>query len=134
MTDIPALLAELKAAAEKIGPQQWDVEYGELGDGPDRRAYALLRRSEDEAYTGIETAEVHCIDGAPIMDYIALANPANLLAIAAYVEALEKALEPLAKLADAVDAWGHHDNDTCNHRLTASDLRRARKLIGDRRS
>lgn len=38
------------------------------------------------------------------------------------------ALEPFAKLADQIDAWGHGDDSTCDHRLKARDIRRARSL------
>lgn len=49
-------------------------------------------------------------------------------ALAARDEAV-RALEPFAKLADQIDAWGHGDDSTCEHRLKASDIRRARAVL-----
>lgn len=45
------------------------------------------------------------------------------------IKALTEALEPFAKFADDVDKWRHGDNSTCEHRIKASDLRRARSAL-----
>jgi hypothetical protein len=47
----------------------------------------------------------------------------------ATIESLVKALEPFAALATVIDELGHEDNSTCEHRLAAIDLRRARAEI-----
>ncbi|HCM5104575.1 TPA: ead/Ea22-like family protein [Klebsiella pneumoniae] len=72
-TDITELAQSLKAAAEKATPGPWEVQFGEeiyATDGVDNEQVAIATLDARDA------------------DYIALANPANVLAL---VEALEKA-------------------------------------------
>ena len=72
-TDITELAQRLKAAAEKATPGPWEVQFGEeiyATDGVDNEQVAIATLDARDA------------------DYIALANPANVLAL---VEALEKA-------------------------------------------
>ncbi|HBY3954581.1 TPA: ead/Ea22-like family protein [Klebsiella quasipneumoniae] len=83
MTDITELAQSLKAAAEKATPGPWEVQFGEeiyATDGVDNEQVAIATLDARDA------------------DYIALANPANVLAL---IEALEKAQqvdEELCKL------------------------------------
>ena len=73
MNDITALTQRMKAAAEKATPGEWSVQFG------------------DEVYAtdGVENEQVAiATNDARDADFIALANPANVLAL---VEALEKA-------------------------------------------
>ena len=82
-TNITELAQSLKAAAEKATPGPWEVQFGEeiyATDGVDNEQVAIATLDARDA------------------DYIAMANPANVLAL---VEALEKAQqvdEELCKL------------------------------------
>ena len=75
MTDITKLAQRMKAAAEKATPGEWVVQLGDevyaTDDGVDFEQVAIATLDARDA------------------DFIALANPANILAL---VEALEKAL------------------------------------------
>ena len=78
MTDITELAQSLKSAAEKATPGPWDVQFGEeiyATDGVDNEQVAIATLDARDT------------------DYIALANPANVLAL---VEALEKAQQRIA--------------------------------------
>ncbi|EPQ4425428.1 ead/Ea22-like family protein, partial [Klebsiella pneumoniae] len=80
MTDITELAQSLKSAAEKATPGPWEVQFGEeiyATDGVDNEQVAIATLDARDA------------------DYIALANPANVLAL---VEALEKAQQRIAEL------------------------------------
>ncbi|HBX7921300.1 TPA: ead/Ea22-like family protein [Klebsiella pneumoniae] len=83
MTDITELAQRLKASAEKATPGPWEVQFDDeiyATDGVDNEQVAIATLDARDA------------------DYIALANPANVLAL---VEALEKAQqvdEELCKL------------------------------------
>ncbi|MCE7467277.1 ead/Ea22-like family protein [Klebsiella pneumoniae] len=73
MTDITELAQRLKASAEKATPGPWEVQFDDeiyATDGVDNEQVAIATLDARDA------------------DYIALANPANVLAL---VEALEKA-------------------------------------------
>ncbi len=93
MTDITELAQTLKAAAEKATPGQW-----ERGDG--KHGSELLVYCDDalgsavcEATSGYNAIpKYQRIDN---LDFIALANPANILAL---VEALEKAQAKIIEL------------------------------------
>ncbi len=78
MTDITELAQRLKASAEKATPGPWEVQFDDeiyATDGVDNEQVAIATLDARDA------------------DYIALANPANVLAL---VEALEKAQETIA--------------------------------------
>ncbi|HGK4331919.1 TPA: ead/Ea22-like family protein [Klebsiella quasipneumoniae subsp. quasipneumoniae] len=78
MTDITELAQSLKSAAEKATPGPWEVQFGEeiyATDGVDNEQVAIATLDARDT------------------DYIALANPANVLAL---VEALEKAQQRIA--------------------------------------
>lgn len=80
MTDITELAQSLKAAAEKATPGPWEVQFGEeiyATDGVDNEQVAIATLDARDA------------------DYIALANPANVLAL---IEALEKVQHRIADL------------------------------------
>lgn len=80
MTDITELAQSLKAAAEKATPGPWEVEFGEeiyATDGVDNEQVAIATLDSRDA------------------DHIALANPANVIAL---VEALEKAQQRIVEL------------------------------------
>ena len=86
MTDITELAQSLKAAAEKATPGQW-----ERGDG--KHGGELLVYCDDALGSAVceATSEYNAIpkyQRIDNLDFIALANPANILAL---VEALEKA-------------------------------------------
>ncbi|HBS2403707.1 TPA: ead/Ea22-like family protein [Klebsiella pneumoniae] len=80
MTDITELAQSLKAAAEKATPGPWEVQFGEeiyATDGVDNEQVAIATLDARDA------------------DYIAQANPANILALE---KALEKAQQRIAEL------------------------------------
>lgn len=99
MTDITELAQSLKAAAEKATPGQW-----ERGDG--KHGGELLVYCDDalgsavcEATSGYNAIpKYQRIDN---LDFIALANPANILAL---VEDLEKAQRRIAELENYAEA------------------------------
>ena len=74
MTDITELAQSLKAAAEKATSGEWAVQFGD----------EVYVTNDDVGYEQVAIATLDASDA----DYIALANPANILAL---VEALEKA-------------------------------------------
>ncbi|WP_404676999.1 ead/Ea22-like family protein [Raoultella ornithinolytica] len=73
-TDITELAQSLKAAAEKATSGEWAVQFGD----------EVYVTNDDVGYEQVAIATLDARDA----DYIALANPANILAL---VEALEKA-------------------------------------------
>mgnify|MGYP005965292043 CR=1 FL=1 len=80
MTDITELAQSLKAAAEKATPGPWEVQFGEeiyATDGVDNEQVAIATLDARDA------------------DYIAQANPANVITL---IEALEKAQQRIAEL------------------------------------
>lgn len=80
MTDITELAQRLKASAEKATPGPWEVQFDDeiyATDGVDNEQVAIATLDARDA------------------DYIALANPANVLAL---VEALEKAQQRISQL------------------------------------
>ncbi|HCM3154971.1 TPA: ead/Ea22-like family protein [Klebsiella quasipneumoniae subsp. similipneumoniae] len=92
-TDITELAQRLKAAAEKATPGPWEVQFGEeiyATDGVDNEQVAIATLDARDA------------------DYIALANPANVLAL---VEALEKAQQRITEL----------ENDEARQRLANAE-------------
>ncbi|MGS4823240.1 ead/Ea22-like family protein [Raoultella terrigena] len=86
-TDITELAQSLKAAAEKATPGEWEVQLGDevyaTNDGVDFEQVAIATLDARDA------------------DFIALANPANILAL---VEALEKAQAKNALVAGGIEA------------------------------
>lgn len=96
MTDITELAQSLKSAAEKATPGKW-----ERGDG--KNGGELLVYCDDALGSAVceATSEYNTIpkyQRIDNLDFIALANPANILAL---VEALEKAQQRIVELEDA---------------------------------
>ncbi|EPK2862103.1 TPA: ead/Ea22-like family protein [Klebsiella pneumoniae] len=99
MTDITELAQSLKAAAEKATPGPWEVQFGEeiyATDGVDNEQVAIATLDARDA------------------DYIALANPANVLAL---VEALERKEEQRANWFQMAQKLGE-DLDAAEKRIT----------------
>lgn len=96
MTDITELAQIMKAAAEKATPGPWEVQFGEeiyATDGVDNEQVAIATLDARDA------------------DYIALANPANVLAL---IEALEKAQTINAAAEKLVRCKGrYHSEQNC---------------------
>lgn len=93
MTDITELAQRMKAAAEKATPGPW-----ERGDG--KHGGELLVYCDDALGSAVceATSEYNAIpkyQRIDNLDFIAMANPANILAL---VEALEKARLSIAEL------------------------------------
>lgn len=93
MTDITELAQRMKAAADKATPGQW-----ERGDG--KHGSELLVYCDDALGSAVceATSEYNAIpkyQRIDNLDFIAMANPANILAL---VEALEKAQRRIAEL------------------------------------
>lgn len=82
MTDITELAKSLKAAAENAGADCWQAKKIS-GD------FYVIRKGSYKRECGYTTYQpIAEIDHKPTRDYVAMANPANILAL---VEALEKA-------------------------------------------
>lgn len=99
MTDITKLAQSLKAAAEKATPGQW-----ERGDG--KHGGELLVYCDDALGSAVceATSEYNAIpkyQRIDNLDFIALAKPANILAL---VEDLEKAQRRIAELENYAEA------------------------------
>lgn len=75
MNDITALMATMKAAAEKATPGEWSAQFGD----------------EIYATNGVENEQVAiATNDAKDADFIALANPANVRALVEALEARDK--------------------------------------------
>ncbi|WP_319796397.1 hypothetical protein [Klebsiella pneumoniae] len=82
MTDITKLAQSLKAAANKAGSDDWQAKKIS-GD------FYVIRKGSYSSKCGYSTYQpIAEIDHKPTRDYVAIASPANILAL---VEALEKA-------------------------------------------
>ncbi|HCU1013666.1 TPA: ead/Ea22-like family protein [Klebsiella pneumoniae] len=89
MTDITELAQSLKAAANKAGADDWQAKKIS-GD------FYVIRKGSYSSQCGYRTYQpIAEIDHKPTRDYVAIANPANILAL---VESLEKALQRIAEL------------------------------------
>ncbi|EPM0504274.1 ead/Ea22-like family protein [Klebsiella aerogenes] len=84
MTDITELAQSLKAAAEKSGVEKWQVKRSGPGEYEVIVKGSLVKRNGWSTYRPVTEGVVD----KKTADFIALANPANILAL---VEALEKA-------------------------------------------
>ena len=92
MTDITKLAQSLKAAAENAGADCWQAKKIS-GD------FYVIRKGSYKRECGYTTYQpIAEIDHKPTRDYVAMANPANILAL---VEALEKAQQRIAELEEA---------------------------------
>jgi hypothetical protein len=108
MTDITELAQSLKAAAEKATHGQWLVTEQDCRwniDDESGRAIAIAQQRKpirDDYKQAERTANA---------EFIALANPANILAL---VEALEKAQQRIEELESDLSEWTDckHDGAT----------------------
>lgn len=110
------LLSQIVAAAEKATPGQWTHYRNKLRPtfgGIINEVQCGEERNPIVQWGGFDNSDRSERKHAANAKFIALANPANLLAIAAYVEELRKALKYYAD--------GCYDNGD-----------RARNLTGDR--
>lgn len=99
--DITALMATMKAAVEKATPGEWSVQFGDeiyATDGVENEQVAIATNDANDA------------------DFIALANPANVLAL---VEALEKAQAITAAAEKLVRCKGRYHSEQ-NYRALAA--------------
>ena len=88
-TDITELAQSLKAAANKAGADDWQAKKisGE---------FYVIRKGSYSSKCGYRTYQpIAEIDHKSTRDYVAIASPANILAL---VEALEKAQQRIAEL------------------------------------
>lgn len=91
-TDITELAQSLKAAAENAGADYWQAKKIS-GD------FYVIRKGSYKRECGYTTYQpIAEIDHKPTRDYVAMANPTNILAL---VEALEKAQQRIAELEEA---------------------------------
>ncbi|EKJ7130452.1 TPA: ead/Ea22-like family protein [Klebsiella pneumoniae] len=89
MTDITELAQSLKALANNAGADYWQAKKI-VGD------FYVIRKGSYKRECGYSTYQpIAEIDHKPTRDYVAMANPANVLAL---VEALEKAQQRIAEL------------------------------------
>ncbi|HBW8013855.1 ead/Ea22-like family protein [Klebsiella pneumoniae] len=92
MTDITELAQSLKAAAENAGADCWQAKKIS-GD------FYVIRKGSYKRECGYLTYQpIAEIDHKPTRDYVAMANPTNILAL---VEAMEKAQHRIADLEEA---------------------------------
>lgn len=89
MTDITELAQSLKAAAEKAGANYWQAKKIS-GD------FYVIRKGSYKLEYGYRTYQpIAEIYDKPTRDYVAIASPANVLAL---IESLEKAQQRIAEL------------------------------------
>lgn len=104
MSDTPGadtleLERELRDGLEGLPEGPWSASYGESGNGPDRRPYALLSRTEDDWPLGIE-GEARCIEGSPLMEHIARCSPDNIFRLLDALASLRAEKEELRRERD----------------------------------
>ncbi|MBC3636162.1 ead/Ea22-like family protein [Klebsiella sp. Kps] len=92
MTDITELAQSLKALANNAGADYWQAKKIS-GD------FYVIRKGSYKRECGYTTYQpIAEIDHKPTRDYVAMANPTNILAL---VEALEKAQQRIAELEES---------------------------------
>ncbi|HBR5694663.1 ead/Ea22-like family protein [Klebsiella pneumoniae] len=105
MSDITELAMSLKAAAEKAGADYWQAKKIS-GD------FYVIRKGSYKRECGYTTYQpIAEIDHKPARDYMAMASPANVLAL---VEALEKTRQRIEELESDLSEWTDckHDGAT----------------------
>lgn len=100
MIDITELAQSLKAAAEKAGDNYWQAKKIS-GD------FYVIRKGSYKLEYGYRTYQpIAEIDDKPTRDYVAIASPANVLAL---IESLEKAQQRITQLESRTvklpDGW-----------------------------
>ncbi|EPG9173757.1 ead/Ea22-like family protein [Klebsiella pneumoniae] len=89
MTDITELAQSLKAAANNAGADEWQAK--KIGGD-----FYVIRKGSYKLEYGYRTYQpIAEIDDKPTRDYVAVASPANVLAL---IESLEKAQQRIAEL------------------------------------
>ncbi len=101
VTDITEMAKSLKAAAEKAGADYWQAKKIS-GD------FYVIRKGSYKRECGYTIYQpIAEIDHKPTRDYVAMANPVNILAL---VEALEKAQQRITQMESrTVTDWIEHD-------------------------
>ena len=105
MTDITELAQSLKVAADNAGADYWQAKRIS-GD------FYVIRKGSYKRECGYTTYQpIAEIDHKPTRDYVAMANPTNILAL---VEALEKAQQRIEELESDLSEWTDckHDGAT----------------------
>ncbi|MCC4984483.1 ead/Ea22-like family protein [Klebsiella pneumoniae] len=120
MTDITELAQSLKAAAENAGADCWQAKKIS-GD------FYVIRKGSYKRECGYTTYQpIAEIDHKPTRDYVAMANPANILAL---VEALEKAQQQTTESENRVRKQNRHicelfdDNTALRQRIAELESR-----------
>lgn len=120
MTDITELAQSLKAAAENAGADCWQAKKIS-GD------FYVIRKGSYKRECGYTTYQpIAEIDHKPTRDYVAMANPANILAL---VEALEKAQQQTTESENRVRKQNRHicelfdDNTALRQRIAGLEAR-----------
>lgn len=99
-TDITKLAQSLKAAADNAGADYWQAKKIS-GD------FYVIRKGSYKRECGYTTYQpIAEIDHKPTRDYVAMANPTNILAL---VEALEKAQQRIAELESRTVKMPHRN-------------------------
>ncbi|VAN63590.1 Ead domain protein [Klebsiella pneumoniae] len=113
MTDITELAQSLKAAAEKAGADAWQAKKIS-GD------YYVIRKGSYKRECGYTTYQpIAEIDHKPTRDFVAMANPTNILAL---VEALERKEEQRANWFQMAQKLGE-DLDSAEKRIAELESR-----------
>lgn len=95
MIDITELAQSLKASAENAGADYWQAKKIS-GD------FYVIRKGSYKRECGYTTYQpIAEIDHKPTRDYVAMANPANVITL---IEALEKAQRRIAELENYAEA------------------------------
>jgi len=130
MSDITTLAAKLKAAAEKVGIENWKAQKIS-GDNYVIRSGSYKREKGYCTYSAV--AE---IDDKKDRDFIALANPANILELVEALEAAEKRIAELEKkLANPVllpKTYGYWDEKERAYEEAITLAKRRVRLAGFR--
>ncbi|PLI34507.1 hypothetical protein B6J45_13130 [Klebsiella pneumoniae] len=116
MTDITELAKSLKAAAENAGADCWQAKKIS-GD------FYVIRKGSYKRECGYTTYQpIAEIDHKPTRDYVAMANPTNILAL---VEALEKAQSKIIELQQGyeIDPRTHEIIDLQERQLAKLESR-----------
>ncbi|EPG8405944.1 ead/Ea22-like family protein [Klebsiella pneumoniae] len=120
MTDITELAQNLKAAANKAGADDWQAKKIS-GD------FYVIRKGSYSSQCGYRTYQpIAEIDHKSTRDYVAIASPANILAL---VEALEKAQQQTTESENRVRKQNRHicelfdDNTALRQRIAELESR-----------
>ncbi|HGL7001133.1 TPA: ead/Ea22-like family protein [Klebsiella pneumoniae] len=128
MTDITELAQSLKAAANKAGADDWQAKKIS-GD------FYVIRKGSYSSQCGYRTYQpIAEIDHKSTRDYVAIASPANILAL---VEALEKAQQQTTESENRVRKQNRHicelfdDNTALRQRIAELESRTVTAAAAD---